>query len=122
IHQGNGVSMSWIILHNPRCSKSRETLGLLQARGVAPEVVEYLKNPLDLAALRVVVRELGCRPKDLVRTKEEVFAGLGLSLEDDEAVLRALAAHPVLLERPIVRHAGRAEIGRPPERVLALFD
>ncbi|WP_020647721.1 arsenate reductase (glutaredoxin) [Solimonas variicoloris] len=112
------------ILHNPRCSKSRETLQLLQARGVELPVVEYLQQPLAKAELRELCQRLGVKPLDIVRTKEELFAELGLARDNgysDEQWLDVLASHPKLMERPIVVYRGRAAIGRPPENVLQLL-
>lgn len=113
-----------LILHNPRCSKSRETLKLLQDRGVELAVVEYLQQPLPKAALRELCALLGVKPLQLVRTKEDLFAELGLSKDNgygDEQWLDVLAHHPKLLERPIVVYRGKAALGRPPEQVLALL-
>lgn len=107
------------IYHNPRCSKSRAGLALLQAKGVAPEVVEYLKDPPSKETLRAIVKKLGIAPRDLVRTGEDLykrkFRGKALT---DEQWLDALAKHPVLIERPIVVKGARAAVGRPPEKVL----
>ncbi|MEC9364178.1 arsenate reductase (glutaredoxin) [Sinimarinibacterium flocculans] len=113
------------ILHNPRCSKSRETLKLLRDRGVDLPVIEYLQTPPTKAELAEICRLLGVKPLQLVRTKEALFAELGLGKDNgysDAQWLAVLAEHPKLLERPIVIHKGRAAIGRPPEQVLALFD
>jgi arsenate reductase len=111
------------IYHNPRCSKSRATLELLEARGIEPEIVEYLKTPPDRATLEALVRKLGESASALVRTGEPEFRERhpsGSPLSDDEA-LALLAAEPRLLQRPIVETARAARIGRPPERVLELF-
>jgi arsenate reductase len=113
------------ILHNPRCTKSRETLKLLQERGVELPVVEYLQQPLSKTELREICKLLGVRPLDIVRTKEDLFGELGLSKDNgysDEQWLDVLASHPKLIERPIVVRRGRAAIGRPPENVLSLLD
>lgn len=113
------------ILHNPRCTKSRETLKLLQERGVDLPVVEYLQQPLSKTELREICKLLGVRPLDIVRTKEDLFGELGLSKDNgysDEQWLDVLASHPKLIERPIVVRRGRAAIGRPPENVLSLLD
>lgn len=113
------------ILHNPRCTKSRETLKLLQERGVDLPVVEYLQQPLSKTELREICKLLGVRPLDIVRTKEDLFGELGLSKNNgysDEQWLDVLASHPKLIERPIVVRRGRAVIGRPPENVLSLLD
>ncbi len=109
------------IYHNPRCSKSRKTLALLQERGIEPTVVEYLKNPPDKRELETITRKLGVKPEQIVRRGEasfkEKFAGKLLS---DSEWLDALAEHPILIERPIVIKGERAVIGRPPENVLDL--
>lgn len=111
--------------HNPRCSKSREGLALLQARGIAPEIVDYLANPPSATELVAVMDKLGGDPRRLVRFKEALAGELGLSADDTRsahewAVL--LAAHPRLIERPVLEDATRAVIGRPTEALLALLD
>lgn len=110
------------IWHNPKCSKSRETLALLHARGVEPRIVEYLRTPPRLDELEAVVAKLGIRPGELVRKGEDVYKAkyAGKALSDAEWIA-ALAADPVLIERPIVVAGPRAVIGRPPENVLALL-
>ncbi len=110
-----------VIWHNPRCSKSRETLALLHARGIVPEVRLYLEDPPTAAELRAALTALGRPPAALVRRGEPAFRDLGLGTADDATLIAAMAAHPVLIERPLVLHAGRAALGRPPEAVLALF-
>jgi arsenate reductase len=116
--------MKVTIYHNPRCSKSRQTLELLRERGVDPVVIEYLKEPPDASTLRGVVRKLGLAPKDLLRRKEPPFAELGLAdkLDDADAVIAAMVAAPVLIERPIVVAGRKARIGRPPEAVLEILE
>ncbi|MDQ3232546.1 MAG: arsenate reductase (glutaredoxin) [Pseudobdellovibrionaceae bacterium] len=109
------------IFHNPRCSKSRETLSLIQEQGIKPEIVEYLKTPPTVEELKALLALLKIRPRDIIRTKDETFALLNLNLDDDAAVLVALAQHPELLERPIVVRDGRAVVARPPEKVRDLF-
>lgn len=111
------------LFHNPRCSKSREALRLLEEHGAEVVVVRYLETPPDEETLREVLRKLGARPKDVVRRGEAAFAALGLaaSLEDDDAVLRAILSEPILLERPIAVLRDQARIGRPPERILELL-
>lgn len=110
------------IYHNPRCSKSRATLELLRARGIEPEVVQYLQTPPDAAALREIIAMLGCPAAEIVRRGEPVFRETSAARTfSDEELVDLLAQHPVLLQRPIVVHAGKAAIGRPPENVLALF-
>lgn len=114
------------IYHNPHCSKSRETLGLVEAyaarHGVAVDVVDYRKTPLTHAQLTQLQAQLALPVRDMMRTNEEAYATLGLEAANDAALLQALAAHPELLQRPIVVRDGRAVIGRPPERVAAMLD
>jgi arsenate reductase len=115
--------MTVTIYHNPRCSKSRATLALLEARGLKPEIVEYLKTPPSAAELKAILRKLGLGPRDLLRAGEPLYAELGLKARklDDEALVALMAANPVLIERPIVVAGGKAAIGRPPENVLAIL-
>ncbi|PHR57469.1 MAG: arsenate reductase (glutaredoxin) [Robiginitomaculum sp.] len=115
--------MSLKIYHNPRCSKSRQTLALLEENGHAPEIVLYLTDTLTVADLKTLLSQLGmASAREIMRTGEGVYKELGLKTEDDEAVLlRALVENPKLIERPIVVNGGKAAIGRPPESVLALF-
>tara|TARA_Y100000588_G_scaffold10194_2_gene11267 strand:+ start:1417 stop:1767 length:351 start_codon:yes stop_codon:yes gene_type:complete len=114
--------MALKIYHNPRCSKSRQALALLEEQGAEPEVVEYLKTPLTKAELAEVIGALGRVPHDAVRTKEDAYAASGLNPDSDlAAVCAALAAEPILLERPIVVKDSHAVIGRPPEDVLGLL-
>jgi len=111
------------VYHNPRCSKSCGALELLRDRGIRPHIVEYLTETPDIATLRVLADQLGVRPIDMVRTKEPIFKELGLDAhrDDDAAILAAIAAHPILLERPIVVRGRRATIARPPAKVLELL-
>jgi len=112
------------IYHNPRCSKSRATLQLLEDRGVDVEVIEYLKTPLDAASLRALLAKLGMAARDIVRTGEDECkqSGLDLASADDAAVIALIAQHPKVMQRPIVETAADARIGRPPEQVLDLFE
>lgn len=112
------------IWHNPRCSKSRQTLQLLRDRGIEPTIVEYLKTPPSEAELTHVLAELGMAPRQLMRKKEDPYEELGLADEarSEAELVAAMASHPVLIERPIVFVGGRAALGRPPENVLTLFD
>jgi arsenate reductase len=110
--------MTDLFLHNPRCSKSRAALALVRDAGVELPVREYLRDPLSVDELRRIVRLLGVRPIDIVRRGEAEHAELGLGDgTPDEEVLRAMAEHPILIERPIVVRGGRAVVGRPPEAV-----
>ena len=112
--------MSLVIYHNPRCSKSRETLALLQDRGLTPQIIDYLKTPPDAATLREIVARLGLPARALVRKKEAADAGIPDTLEGD-ALLEALAAAPAALERPVVVCGDKARIGRPPAQVLEIL-
>jgi arsenate reductase len=111
------------IYHNPKCSKSRQTLELLRARGIEPQVVEYLKTPPDEKTLDGLLKKLGMEPRALMRTKEDAYAeaGLGNPKLTREQLIAALATHPILIERPIVVNGARAAIGRPPEKVLEIL-
>ncbi|APF04704.1 TPA: arsenate reductase (glutaredoxin) [Legionella pneumophila] len=108
------------IYHNPRCSKSRQALEILKNKGFDPIVIEYLKTPLDLEQLKILRNHLAL--EDLVRTNENVFKELGLSLDNEAQVLEAMVKEPILMQRPIVTFKGKSVIGRPPEKVLELFD
>ncbi len=108
--------------HNPRCSKSRQTLTLLAEQGVKAEVVEYLKTPPDAETLDELLQKLGLEPRELMRTKEDEYAALGLAAVADRAqLIQAMVEHPILIERPIVVKGSQARIGRPPERVLDIL-
>jgi len=111
------------IYHNPRCSKSRETLQLLRDRGIEPQVIEYLDTPPDAATLDGLLKKLGIEPIDLIRKKEAPFAELGLAAKKDDrkALIDAMVAHPILIERPIVVKGKAARLGRPPESVLEIL-
>ena len=111
------------LLHNPRCSKSREALALLRERSVEPDVVEYLKQPPTAAELDALLKQLGMEPRQLMRKGEAVYKELGL---DDAALTRAaliaaMIKNPLLIERPIATDGTRAVLGRPPEKVLELL-
>lgn len=108
------------IYHNPRCSKSRQTLELLQANGVQPRVVEYLKTPPSAAELTDILAKLGKRPAEILRAKEAAEAGVAKDLPDD-ALIAAMAANPAVIERPIVVKGAQARLGRPPEQVLEIL-
>jgi len=111
-----------VIYHNPNCSKSRQVLSLLRANGVEPEVVEYLKQPLDTERVRELIGLLGIPPHDLLRAKETPYKKLNLSPSSTtEEIAKAIAENPILLERPVVVCGKTAVIGRPPERVLSLL-
>lgn len=114
--------MSISIYHNPRCSKSRETLTLLQNQGIEPEIILYLETPPNLETLKNLVEYLNFdSPRQLMRTKEAEYKSLDLADADDASLYEAMLAHPKLIERPIVVHQNKAAIGRPPENVLAIL-
>ncbi|WP_104910743.1 arsenate reductase (glutaredoxin) [Pseudomonas sp. LG1D9] len=111
------------LYHNPRCSKSRGALELLQARGLAPTVVRYLETPLDAAQLEALLGKLGISARQLLRTGEDEYKTLNLadaSLSEAQ-LIAAIAAHPKLMERPILATANKAVIGRPPENILEIL-
>jgi len=112
-----------IIYHNPRCSKSRQTLRLLQSKGFQPKVVEYLKNPPTTQELDQILTQLKMEPQEIIRTKEEVYAKLGLKNKNLSRMewIEILVKNPVLIERPIVVNGNKAAIGRPSEKVLEIL-
>lgn len=111
------------IYHNPRCSKSRQTLQLLTARDLAPDVVEYLKTPPSAEELDAILSQLGLEPRDLMRRKETEYKEHHLDNPDltRDQLIAAMVTHPKLIERPIVIKDGKAALGRPPERVLDIL-
>ena len=111
------------LYHNPRCSKSRAALELLRERGIEPQIVAYLDDPPTAAELRRLVSMTGSGVHDLLRQGEAEYSALKLSeASSDDDLITAMAQHPRLIERPLFVHAGRAVVGRPPERVLELLD
>ncbi len=110
------------ILHNPRCSKSRQTLQLLQEKGIEPEVILYLENAPSEQQLKVILSMLALSPRQLMRRKEQLYIDLNLADEtlSDDQLIAAMHANPKLIERPIVINQGQARIGRPPEQVLEI--
>ncbi len=114
--------MTVTIYHNPRCSKSRRTLALLEERGIAPTVIRYLDNPPSQAALARLVKQLGLSSaREMMRTKETPYKELLLKDASEAALIEAMVAHPVLIERPIVVNGDKAAIGRPPKNVLSVL-
>ena len=122
------MAATYTIYHNPRCSKSRQTLALLEEHNITPSVIEYLSNPPDAPTLASLLNMLGLTPRELMRTKEAAYADANLdapTLSDAELV-QAMIDAPILIERPIVvkhddQHGDQAVLGRPPENVLALL-
>ena len=114
--------MTLRLFHNPRCSKSRQTLALLEERGHAPEIVEYLKTPPSAEEITGILQKLGIEARALMRTKEAAYKELGLAkVEDEKALIAAMADNPVLIERPVVIKGSKAALGRPPEQVLEIL-
>jgi arsenate reductase len=112
----------YIIWHNPRCSKSRQTLALLEENGVEAEVVKYLDATPDADGIKAVLKLLGISARELMRTKEDIYKALDLKNEaDEEKLIQAMAENPKLIERPIVIKGNKAVLGRPPEKVLELI-
>ena len=114
---------SFTIYHNPRCSQSRQTLALLNERGIEPDIVEYLKSPLSMDDLQSLQQKLGVPAVTMIRSKDQAFEDLVLNevQHSDDGLLEAIAEQPSLLERPIVVCGNKAVIGRPPENVLELL-
>ena len=115
--------MSVTIYHNPKCSKSRQTLELLKQNGITPTIIEYLKTPPTAETLKEILVQLGLAPRDLMRKKEAIYAECGLddpSLSNDD-LIDFMIQHPILIERPIVLANGKAALGRPPEQVLDIL-
>lgn len=109
--------MSLTIYHNPKCSTSRKVLAALHDAGRTPTVIEYLKTPPSRGELKSLIARMGLRPADCVRKKEKAYTELKLATAGDDALLDAMAEHPILIERPIVFTAAKARICRPPETV-----
>jgi len=110
------------IYHNPRCSKSRQTLALLEQQGIEPEIIEYLKTPPTKETLKLVLEQLGISARQLLRTGEAIYKELNLANPalTDHQLIEAMCEHPKLIERPIVINNGQARLGRPPETVLEI--
>ena len=111
------------IYHNPRCSKSRETLKIMNDSGIEPQIIEYLKSPPDVEVLGTLVDMLGCEPIDIVRKGEALYKELGFHERNPsrKELLEAMVKHPTLIERPIVVKGKKAIMGRPPENVRELM-
>jgi arsenate reductase (glutaredoxin) len=117
------MSQQVCIYHNPRCSKSRETLQLLESKGITPKIIAYMETPPSREELKAVLLQLGLDARALMRTGEDDYKNLKLAdsnLTEDQ-LIDAMISHPKLIQRPIVVSEGRAVLGRPPEAILALF-
>ena len=117
-------TMSITLIHNPRCSKSRQTLQLLKDNGIEPTIIDYLKTPLSAQQLDDILQKLAIEPRQLMRTKEAIYKELALADNSlsRESLINSMVKHPKLIERPIVLANGKAAIGRPPEAVLAILE
>jgi len=115
--------VSSTFLHNPRCSKSRQALQLLQDQAVDVEVIEYLKTPPDFASLDSILRMLTLQPRELMRKNEDEYTQLHLDNTElsREQLIQAMVDHPILIERPILIKDGKAAVGRPPEQILDIL-
>jgi len=115
--------MSVTIYHNPRCSKSRQTLALLEEKGVKLQIIHYLDNPPSVAELTAIVAKLGVGARGIIRTGEAAYKELGLGdiSKPDNVVIKAMVDNPILIERPIVVNGTKAAIGRPPNAVLRIL-
>ncbi|MFN4281080.1 MAG: arsenate reductase (glutaredoxin) [Alphaproteobacteria bacterium] len=113
--------MSVTIYHNPRCTKSRETLALLEKKGVKPTIVEYLKTPPSAAELKKLLAMMGKSPREAIRKGEAPYKDLNLAEASDAELIKAMTENPILIERPIVVKGAKAALGRPPESVLAIL-
>ena len=110
-----------VIYHNPRCGKSRDTLRILEDKGLKPVVIEYLKTPPTAAELTRILGLMGKSPKEITRKKEAAEAGIDPAKLSDAQLIEALVANPIAIERPIVVVGGKAALGRPPENVLTIL-
>lgn len=109
------------IIHNPRCSKSREALMLIESLGHEPKIIDYLNGELSKELLEEIVKLLKIHPKEILRTKEDEYKTLNINFDNQNEVITAILDFPKLLERPIVIKDDQAVIGRPPENILTLF-
>lgn len=114
--------MSITIYHNPRCSKSRQTLELIREAGIEPTIVEYMKHPPSTDTLWSLLEQLNLSPGDLIRRNEQAFKDLNLDDGDGDALVEAMSTEPRLVQRPIVVTEKSACLGRPPENVLPLLE
>jgi len=112
--------MTVTIYHNPRCSKSRETLKLLESKGMAPRVVEYLKTPPRQAEIKRILAKLDLPAQGIIRPKEAKEAGVDVTSDSQAALIKAIATHPAILQRPTVVTGKNGAMGRPPEAVLGI--
>jgi arsenate reductase (glutaredoxin) len=115
--------MTVTIWHNPKCSTSRKVLGLIRARGIEPKIVDYVNAPPSVAAIKAALKAMGMKPRDLLRRRGTPYdeLGLGDATLPDAALIEAMHAHPILIERPVVQSPKGARLCRPPEAVEDLL-
>ena len=109
------------IFHNPRCSKSRETLNIIIENNIKHNINLYLENPLSVEEIRIIIKKLDTTANNIIRKNEEIYKKLNLKDADEETLIKKISENPILLERPIVVKGNKAIIGRPPENVKILF-
>ena len=112
----------YTIYHNPRCSKSREALKILQENNINPNICLYLEEKLSIETIHTLTKLLKVQVKDIIRIKEKIYRDLSLKDADDNQLIQNILEHPILLERPIIKYKNKAVIGRPPENVLKLIN
>ena len=110
-----------IVYHNPRCSKSRETLNLIKDKNINPKIYLYLDKPLSENLIKDLLKKMNKSPEDIIRKNEAIYKELGLKNADQKQLIQAICKNPILLERPIVSNGEKAIIGRPPENVLSIL-
>ncbi len=115
--------MSVVIWHNPKCATSRKVLEMIRAKGIAPRIVDYVKTPPSASAIKAALKDMGLKPRDLLRKRGTPFEELGLDDPKltDAALIAAMAEHPILIERPVVMSPKGTRLCRPPERVKEII-
>lgn len=115
--------MSVVIWHNPKCATSRKVLDMIRAKGIAPQIVDYVKTPPSAAEIKAALKAMGLKPRELLRRRGTPFDELGLDdpKKTDAELIAAMAAHPILIERPVVRGRKGTRLCRPPERLAEIL-
>ena len=115
--------MSVVIWHNPKCATSRKVLEIIRAKGIAPQIVDYVKTPPSAAEIKAALKAMGMKPRELLRRRGTPFDELGLDdpRKTDAELIAAMAAHPILIERPVVRGRKGTQLCRPPERLAEIL-
>ena len=116
------MKQEYVIYHNPRCSKSRQALNILEKNNIKPQIYLYLEKKLTEKVIKELLNLLKVNASMIIRKKEKIFKDLSLDRASDEELIKAISFHPILLERPIIKFKNKAIIGRPPEAVLKLLD